>query len=137
MSVIKELSYIPSDDEEFMNDRQKEYFRAKLLSLKAEILEGARKRLQDLAKDGGRCADAADRAALETNNTAECRTHYHQSLLLNSIDNALDRLVNDTYGYCEETGEQIPLQRLQARPAATLSLEAQQRREFLNKLHRF
>ncbi|MBS0384377.1 MAG: RNA polymerase-binding protein DksA [Proteobacteria bacterium] len=133
-TVTKE--YRPSEKEPFMNERQKEYFRAKLLAWKEEILEESRSTIASLQQDTVNEADLADRATSETDRALELRTRDRQRKLIAKIDEALRRLEDGTYGYCEETGEPISLSRLDARPIATLSLEAQERHERRERVHR-
>ena len=133
-TVTKE--YRPSEKEPFMNERQKEYFRAKLLAWKEEILEESRSTIASLQQDTVAEADLADRATSETDRALELRTRDRQRKLIAKIDEALRRLEDGTYGYCEETGEPIALSRLDARPIATLSLEAQERHERRERVHR-
>ncbi len=129
-------TYRPRDDEPFMNDRQKEYFRRKLLAWKDEILEESKATLANLQEEQIALADLADRATSETDRTIELRTRDRQRKLIAKIDAALRRLELGEYGYCEETGEPIALSRLDARPIATLSLEAQERHERRERVHR-
>ncbi len=119
-----------------MNDRQKEYFRRKLLTWKGEILREARETLDTLANDNSNLADLADRASSETDRAIELRARDRQRKLISKIDAALERIEDGSYGYCEETGEPISLKRLDARPIATLSLEAQERHERREKVYR-
>lgn len=133
-TVTKE--YRPSEKEPFMNERQKEYFRAKLLAWKEEILEESRSTIASLQQDTVNEADLADRATSETDRALELRTRDRQRKLIAKIDEALRRIEDGTYGYCEETGEPISLSRLDARPIATLSLEAQERHERRERVHR-
>ncbi|MFZ2030546.1 MAG: RNA polymerase-binding protein DksA [Vitreimonas sp.] len=133
-TVTKE--YRPSEKEPFMNERQKEYFRAKLQAWKEEILEESRSTIASLQQDTVAEADLADRATSETDRGLELRTRDRQRKLISKIDDALRRLEDGTYGYCEETGEPISLARLDARPIATLSLEAQERHERRERVHR-
>ncbi|MDF1685262.1 MAG: DnaK suppressor protein [Parvibaculaceae bacterium] len=125
-----------SDDEPFMNERQREYFRQKLIGWKEDILRESRETLQHLQDDSGQHPDVADRASSETERTLELRTRDRQRKLISKIDSALERIENGTYGYCEETGDPISLKRLDARPIATLSLEAQERHERREKVYR-
>lgn len=128
--------YQPVEDEPFMNERQTEYFRRKLLTWKAEILEGSRDTIEGL-QDGTRAIpDVADRASEETDRALELRTRDRQRKLVAKIDQALRRIEDGEYGYCEVTGEPISLKRLDARPIATMSLEAQERHERREKVHR-
>lgn len=134
--VTWDPAYRPSDDEPFMNDRQKEYFRRKLLAWKDEILEESKATLANLQEEQIALADLADRATSETDRTIELRTRDRQRKLIAKIDAALRRIEMGEYGYCEETGEPIALSRLDARPIATLSLEAQERHERRERVHR-
>ncbi|MBU2936264.1 MULTISPECIES: RNA polymerase-binding protein DksA [Pacificibacter] len=128
--------YRPSVDEPFMNERQIEYFRRKLENWKAELLDESRNTLEGL-QDGTRSIpDIADRASEETDRALELRTRDRQRKLVTKIDAALRRIDADEFGYCEDTGEPISLKRLDARPIATLSLEAQERHERREKVHR-
>jgi len=128
--------YRPSEDEDFMNPMQQEYFRQKLLKWRSELLRESSTTLQHLQTGGMQEPDLADRATLETDSSLELRTRDRERKLIQKIDEALERLDHDDYGYCEETGEPIGLSRLEARPIATLSLEAQERHERQEKLHR-
>jgi DnaK suppressor protein len=135
MGLIAE-HYRPSDDEPFMNERQREYFRRKLLAWKDEIHEESRSTIAFLKEDTTPLPDLADRATSETDRAIELRTRDRQRKLISKIEDALRRLEEGTYGYCEETGEPIGLSRLEARPIATLSLEAQERHERRERVHR-
>ena len=128
--------YRPSEDEEFMNDRQKQYFRKKLLQWKKELLEESKETLQALQEQSSNHPDIADRASSETDRAIELRARDRQRKLISKIDSAIKRIDEDEYGYCEETGEPISLKRLDARPIATLSLEAQERHEKREKVYR-
>ena len=128
--------YVPSDDEEFMCDRQKEYFRRKLEDWKASILDQSRDTVAMMQEDTTNIPDLADRASAETDRALELRTRDRQRKLISKIDAALRRIDEDTYGYCEVTGDPISLKRLDARPIATLSLEAQEMHERREKVHR-
>ena len=128
--------YRPSDDEPFMNERQLEYFRDKLLAWKEEILEESRSTIATLQQDTVAEADLADRATSETDRSLELRTRDRQRKLIAKIDAALRRIEDGAYGYCEETGEPISLKRLDARPIATLSIEAQERHERRERVYR-
>ncbi|MFN3834572.1 MAG: RNA polymerase-binding protein DksA [Glycocaulis sp.] len=128
--------YRPSEDEEFMNARQKEYFRRKLMAWRDEILRESRTTLYALQEDIGALPDLADRASTETDRSLELRARDRQRKLIAKIESALRRIEEDTYGYCDETGEPISLARLDARPVATLSLEAQERHERSERVHR-
>jgi len=128
--------YRPSDSEPFMNGRQREYFREKLLRWKEEILKEARETLQHLQEESRNHPDLADRASSETDRAIELRARDRQRKLIAKIDAALQRIDDGTYGYCEETGEPISLKRLDARPIATLSIEAQERHERRERVYR-
>lgn len=128
--------YRPSEDEPFMNDRQVEYFRQKLLNWKEDILRESRETLSHLQSETENHPDLADRASSETDRALELRTRDRQRKLISKIDEAIRRLDDGSYGYCEETGEPIGLARLEARPIATLSLEAQERHERRERVHR-
>ena len=128
--------YRPSEDEPFMNDRQLEYFRQKLLGWKEDILRESRETLTHLQAETENHPDLADRASSETDRALELRTRDRQRKLISKIDEALRRIEDNSYGYCEETGEPIGLARLEARPIATLSLEAQERHERRERVHR-
>jgi DnaK suppressor protein len=129
-------NYRPTEKEPFMNDRQKEYFRLKLLAWKDEILKESRLTLQALQEENVNHPDLADRASSETDRAIELRARDRQRKLIAKIDAALQRIEDNTYGYCEETGEPISLKRLEARPIATLSVEAQERHEKREKVYR-
>lgn len=129
-------SYVPSDDEEFMNSKQRAYFRAKLIAWKNDILKEARETLGHLAEESANHPDIADRASSESDRAIELRARDRQRKLISKIDAALSRIDEGTYGYCEETGEPISLKRLDARPIATLSIEAQERHERREKVYR-
>ena len=128
--------YRPTDTEEFMNERQRDYFRQKLLAWKEEILREARETLQHLQDENQNHSDLADRASSETDRAIELRARDRQRKLIAKIDSALGRIEDGTYGYCEETGEPISLKRLDARPIATLSIEAQERHERRERVYR-
>lgn len=136
MTVDLEETYKPSEDEPFMNDRQREYFRRKLLSWKEDILHESRETLAALQNENENHPDLADRASSETDRAIELRARDRQRKLIAKIDAALMRLEDGTYGYCEETGEPISLKRLDARPIATLSIEAQERHERRERVYR-
>ena len=129
MAAVLDAEYRPTDQEPFMNERQKEYFRRKLLNWKDDILREARETLAALQNESENHPDLADRASSETDRAIELRARDRQRKLIAKIDAALSRIEDGTYGYCEETGEPISLRRLEARPIATLSLEAQERHE--------
>ncbi len=128
--------YRPAEDEPFMNDRQLEYFRRKLLTWKSEILEDSRDTITGMKDSTRNIPDIADRASEETDRALELRTRDRQRKLVAKIDSALRRIDEGEYGYCEITGEPISLKRLDARPIATMSLEAQERHERREKVHR-
>ncbi len=136
MASIATKAYRPTDGEAFMNERQLDYFRRKLIAWKDEILEESRSTIATLQQDTVAEADLADRATSETDRALELRTRDRQRKLIAKIDEALRRIEDGTYGYCEETGEPIALSRLEARPIATLSLEAQERHERRERVHR-
>ena len=129
-------SYRPSDKEPFMNERQRDYFRRKLIDWKEEILAEAKVTIANLQSDTVSEPDLADRATSETDRALELRNRDRQRKLIAKIDEALRRIDDGSYGYCEATGEPISLSRLEARPIATLSLEAQERHERRERVHR-
>jgi DnaK suppressor protein len=129
-------AYRPTDAEPFMNERQREYFRNKLLSWREEILREARETLQHLQDESQNHPDFADRASSETDRAIELRARDRQRKLISKIDEAISRLDEGSYGYCEETGEPIAIKRLEARPIATLSIEAQERHERRERVYR-
>lgn len=128
--------YRPSEDEDFMNERQLEYFRRKLQAWKEEILRESRETVAHLQAETENHPDLADRATSEADRALELRTRDRQRKLISKIEEALRRIDDGSYGYCEETGEPIGLARLDARPIATLSLEAQERHERRERVHR-
>ena len=128
--------YRPAEDEPFMNERQTEYFRRKLTSWKAELQDDSKSTLEGLQDSSRNIPDVADRASEETDRALELRTRDRQRKLVTKIDAALRRIDEGEYGYCDETGEPISLKRLDARPIATLTLEAQERHERKEKVHR-
>lgn len=137
MTLVAEvIEYRPSDDEPFMNPRQREYFRAKLNTWKEDILRESRETLENLQEESQNHPDMADRASSESDRSLELRTRDRQRKLISKIDAALKRIEDNTYGYCEETGDPIGLARLDARPIATLSLEAQETHERREKVYR-
>ncbi|HVL71559.1 MAG TPA: RNA polymerase-binding protein DksA [Beijerinckiaceae bacterium] len=139
MAAIKlniDECYRPTEDEPFMNERQREYFRRKLMSWKNEILREAQHTLVALQRENENHPDLADRASSETDRAIELRARDRQRKLIAKIDAALSRIEEGTYGFCEETGEPISLRRLEARPIATLSLEAQERHERNERVYR-
>ena len=128
--------YIPSESEPFMNENQLEYFRKKLLDWKLEIMDGTQDTIKGMQNGTRNIPDAADRASEETDRALELRTRDRQRKLISKIDGALRRIENGEYGYCDVTGEPISLKRLNARPIATMSLEAQAKHERKEKVHR-
>ena len=136
MGVTLPPNYRPSDDEPFMNERQREYFRRRLIQWKDDIIREAKETLQNLAADSVAHADLADRASSEAERANELRTRDRQPKLISKIDAALRRIEEGTYGFCEDTGDPISLRRLEARPIATLSIEAQERHERREKVYR-
>ena len=134
--IIIDEKYRPSDEEPFMSERQREYFRRKLNLWKGEILREAQGTLIALQSENENHPDLADRASSETDRAIELRARDRQRKLIAKIDDALARIDDGTYGYCEETGEPIGLRRLEARPIATLSIEAQERHERMERVHR-
>jgi DnaK suppressor protein len=134
--LVDQDGYRPSEDEPFMNERQLKYFRQKLLIWKDDLLRESRETLTHLQLETENHPDIADRASSETDRSLELRTRDRQRKLISKIDDALRRIEDGSYGYCEETGEPIGLPRLDARPIATLSLEAQERHERRERVHR-
>ena len=133
---LKEADYVPSEDEPFMNERQLNFFKKKLLDWKEDILKESRETVTHLQKETENHPDIADRASSETDRALELRTRDRQRKLISKIDAALRRIEERDYGFCEETGEPISLARLMARPIATLGLEAQERHERRERVHR-
>ncbi len=136
MMISLPPDYRPSDVEEFMNPIQVEFFRQKLLRWRSDLLREADGTLASLSEGGIHEADVTDRASVETDRALELRTRDRARKLIAKIDQALNRIDNGTYGYCEETDEPISLKRLEARPIATMSLEAQERHERMERVHR-
>lgn len=134
-AIVLPPDYKPSADEEYMNDMQLEYFRQKLENWKKSIVSQSVDTLVDLRQGGLNQPDEIDRASMETNKALDLRTKDRIRKLISKIDEALDRITDGTYGYCEETGEPIGLERLEARPVATLSIEAQERHERMEKTY--
>ena len=134
-SIVLPPDYKPSADEEYMNDMQLEYFRQKLENWKKSIVSQSVDTLEDLRQGGLNQPDEIDRASLETDKSLDLRTKDRIRKLISKIDAALDRIEDGTYGYCEEPGEPIGLERLEARPVATLSIEAQERHERMEKTY--
>ena len=136
MSVELANRYEPSEKEEFMNDQQLEYFRVKLTVWKESIINDSRETLSHLQEDSFKEPDIADRASAETDWSIELRTCDRQRKLIMKIDAAIKRIEEKDYGYCEVSGEQISLRRLQARPIATMTIESQEKHENYEKVHR-
>ena len=134
-AVILPPDYVPSPDEEYMNDLQVEYFRQKLLAWKKSLLNQSQDTLEDLRQGGLNQPDEIDRASMETDKALDLRTKDRARKLISKINDALKRIEDGTYGYCVETGEPIGLERLEARPVATLSIEAQERHERMEKTY--
>lgn len=134
-SIILEADYKPSDKEEYMCEKQLEYFRQKLEAWKKSLVNQSEDTLEDLRQGGLNQPDDIDRAALETDKSLDLRTKDRARKLIGKINEALDRIADGTYGYCEETGDPIGLERLEARPIATLSIEAQERHERMEKTY--
>ena len=135
-AIVLPPDYRPSEDEPFMNEYQRLYFRQKLINWKEDIIRQTKETLEGLHEDSVQHADLADRATSETDRALELRARDRQRKLISKIDAALARIEDGTYGYCEETGEPIGLKRLDARPIATLSLEAQERHERRERVYR-
>src|SRR3954470_17572990 len=135
-SAVATAEYRPTEDEPFMNPRQREYFRRKLETWKEDILRESRETLENLQEESTNHADMADRASSESDRALELRTRDRQRKLISKIDAALKRIEDGSYGYCEETGDPITIARLDARPIATLSLEAQEMHERREKVYR-
>ena len=129
-------NYKPTEKENFMSARQREYFRRKLLSWREELVDESSETLKNMQEESLAEPDMADRASLESDRALELRTRDRQRKLISKIDEALERLEAGEYGYCEETGEPISLRRLEARPIATLSVEAQERHERMERTRR-
>jgi DnaK suppressor protein len=134
--LAKTKTYRPSDKEPFMNERQRDYFRLKLLRWREDILKEAKETLLHLQEENQNHPDLADRASSETDRAIELRARDRQRKLIAKIDEALTRIDDGTYGYCEDTGDPIALRRLEARPIATLSVEAQERHERRERVYR-
>jgi len=132
----KTKSYKPTDKEPFMNERQRDYFRGKLMNWKEDILKEAKETLAHLQEENQNHPDLADRASSETDRAIELRARDRQRKLISKIDEALGRIEDGSYGFCEETGEPIAIKRLEARPIATLSVEAQERHERRERVYR-
>jgi len=136
MSDVIQKDYRPSEEEPYMNDAQREYFRRKLLNWREDILRGSNETLRQLKEEDSRLADMSDWASFETERSFQLRARDRERKLLSKIDEALRRIEDGSYGYCEETQEPIGLRRLEARPIATLSIEAQERHERREKVYR-
>jgi DnaK suppressor protein len=136
MTITLPSNYKPTSKEAFMNERMLEYFRQKLLSWKSELLTMSSDTLNHLQEGGSTEADIADRASVETDRSLELRTRDRARKLINKIDKALFRIEDGSYGFCEESSEPISISRLEARPIATMSIEAQERHERMEKTHR-
>ena len=136
MALEVDEIYKPQEDESFMSERQRVYFRAKLLAWKEDILRESRETIVHLQDENHVLPDLADRASSETDRSLELRTRDRQRKLISKIESALKRLDDGSYGYCEETGEPISVKRLDARPIATLSIEAQERHERRERVYR-
>ena len=136
MNVTLAPDYQPSKKEDFMNPVMAEYFRQKLLGWRSELLTESNETLQHLQEGGIQEPDISDRASIEADRSLELRTRDRARKLISKIDEALERIANGEFGYCEETSEPISLMRLEARPIATLSIEAQERHERMEKTHR-
>lgn len=136
MTVTLPSNYKPTEDEPFMNPQMREYFRLKLIDWRNELLQASSETIQNLQEGGLVAPDIADRASAETDRSLELRTRDRARKLISKIDAALERIENGSYGYCEETQEPISLSRLEARPIATYSIEAQERHERMERTHR-
>ena len=136
MADTNSQNYRPTEDEPYMNQNQREYFRRKLLGWRDEILRGSNETLRQLKEEESRVADMSDWASFETERNFQLRARDRERKLLSKIDEALRRIEEGTYGFCEETQEPIGLRRLEARPIATLSIEAQERHERREKTYR-
>ncbi|MBF0356008.1 MAG: RNA polymerase-binding protein DksA [Alphaproteobacteria bacterium] len=136
MNVTLPPDYRPTEKEPFMNERMREYFRQKLIRWRHELLEESNETLMHLQEGGLQEPDIADRASAETDRALELRTRDRARKLISKIDAATKRIDDGSYGYCEETGEPIGIRRLEARPIATLSIEAQERHERMERTHR-
>jgi DnaK suppressor protein len=136
MTMILNDDYSPSETEPFMNERQVEYFRRKLIAWREDIIRESKETITHLQDENHILPDVADRASSETDRSLELRTRDRQRKLISKIESALKRIQDGSYGYCEETGEPIGLKRLDARPTATLSIEAQERHEKRERVYR-
>jgi DnaK suppressor protein len=136
MTIELPEGYKPSADEEYMSPQQLEYFRQKLLAWRAELLQESENTISHLKEENWQEPDINDRASLETDAALELRTRDRYRKLVNKIDSAMSRISDGSYGYCVDTGDEIGLSRLEARPIATLTIEAQEKHERLEKQHR-
>ena len=136
MTIELPEGYKPSADEEYMSPLQLEYFRQKLLAWRSELLKESENTISHLKEENWQEPDINDRASLETDAALELRTRDRYRKLVNKIDSAMSRIADGSYGYCDDTGEEIGLSRLEARPIATLTIEAQEKHERLEKQHR-
>lgn len=136
MTITLPSNYQPSEDEPFMNAKQREYFRRKLLHWREELLHDSSATIQALQQETAPASDIADRASVETDRSVELRTRDRERKLIAKIDEALGRIDAGSYGYCEDTEEPIGVRRLEARPIATLSVEAQERHERMERNYR-
>ena len=136
MNVTLPPDYKPGTDEKFMNPEMGEYFRQKLIAWRTDLVQESNSTLQQLQEGGIVEADIADRASIETERSLELRTRDRARKLINKIDVALERIEDGSYGFCEETDEPISLSRLEARPIATMSIEAQERHERMERTYR-
>lgn len=134
--IVLPEGYMPSDKEDFMNPMQIEYFRQKLLKWRSELLSEANGTLSELSEENFQKPDITDRAQMESDASLQLRTRDRERKLLSKIEAALRRIEDGSYGYCEETDEPISLKRLEARPIASLSLDAQERHERMERIHR-
>ncbi len=135
-AIILPPDYRPSEDEEYMNEQQQEYFRQKLLNWKKSLISQSQDTLDEMVTQGGlNQPDQNDRASLEADKALELRTRDRARKLISKINEALQRIEDGVYGYCEDTGEPIGIERLEARPIATLSIEAQERHERMEKTY--
>lgn len=132
-NINKKTKYEPSEKEEFMNSKQLDYFKSMLLSWKEDLLQESSNTLDNLKEESSNKPDNADRASIESERSLELRTRDRERKLINKIDAALQRIEDGSYGYCDETGDPISIKRLEARPVATLSLEAQEMHEKAEK----
>ena len=134
--VILDADYRPAEDEPFMNERQTEYFRRKLNDWRSDLMSDSKDTIEGMQEGARSIPDVADRASEETDRALELRTRDRARKLVAKIESALRRIDDGSYGYCDDTGEPISLKRLDARPIATLSLEAQERHERKERVHR-